>query len=107
MASVQRVVEGRPIQEWLAGTNDVQDALSREAAAATARAEGLLAEHHDSGDATIERSHGDIDEYVILSDERGQSAAMSIEFGRGPDEHGKGAMQGLFILHKATHYPMR
>lgn len=107
MAKVNRTVEGRPIQEWLAGTNMVQEALSKEAAAAAARAEALLEEHHYSGDASIERSHGDVDEYVILSDERGQRAALSIEFGRGPDQNGRGAMQGLFILHRATHYPMR
>lgn len=107
MATVDRRVGGKPIQEWLAKTTFVQDALSDEAADAAARAESLLAEHHDSGAATIERSHGDVDEYVILSDERGQKAAMSIEFGRGPDEHGRGQMQGLFILHRATHYPRR
>ena len=37
-----------------------------------------------------------------VNDERGQKAAMSIEFGRGPNDDGKGAMEGLAILRRAV-----
>jgi hypothetical protein len=46
----------------------------------------------------------------VLSDEHGQKAALSIEYGRAAhiDEktgEEKGAMDGLYVLHRATNLP--
>lgn len=97
MAEVNRTVRGKPIEDWLAHTRMVRAALKEEAAARAEVAEGLLAAHHHDGHAQIELQRGDLDWYVILSDERGLKAAMSIEYGR----RGPGGMAGLFILHRA------
>lgn len=79
---------------------------------AAVRAEELLQEarmadgYTGTFDAEIDFESGDIDRYLILSDERGQKAALSIEFGRQDHidkETGekRGGMDGLFILHRA------
>lgn len=47
------------------------------------RARGILAGHRHDGHARIEVDRsGFVDALVILNDDRGQSAAMTIEFGR-------------------------
>lgn len=61
----------------------------------------LKAHRHD-GHAHIETRSGLVDRYVILSDVRGQLAAMTIEYGRGADEHFPNGTRGLWILHDAT-----
>ena len=82
--------------ETVAHLPGVIGAVASVAKAAGSRAEGLLASHRHLGHARIEVSHGDVDSFVTLSDERGQRAAAAIEFGRsgGPT----GASQGLFVL---------
>lgn len=47
-----------------------------------AKADAILAEHEDTGASYIEWEKGRVDRFVILNDERGLGAAMSIEFGR-------------------------
>lgn len=80
-------------------------------------AEQDLKNHKHDGHATIQTERGITDRYLILSDERGQKAALSIEYGREPycvDKDGSpvpcnsptahrrvGGMEGLFILHRA------
>lgn len=77
------------------------------------RAEELLLDarmnptYTGSLDSEIDIEAGDIDRYLILSDERGQKAALSIEFGRAPykdDITGekRAGMDGLFILTRAA-----
>ncbi|MDH6462059.1 hypothetical protein M2302_002234 [Micromonospora sp. A200] len=80
----------------------------------------LLVQHRAEGHASIETDHGDVDWYVVLTDERGEKAAMSIEFGREESEievydavlgrkvpRKLGATQGLYILHDVTQLPRR
>lgn len=110
MATIYRAVGGRRITKVLAVEAGVQDELARRAFEMAARAAANLAEHRSKGDAAIDIEHGDVDWYVILSDERGQKAALSIEYGRAAHidpvtGETKDAMDGLFILHDATHLP--
>jgi hypothetical protein len=119
MAKIYRRAGGRPVTEIIARHKDVQDELDRRAFEIGVRAETFLLEHRLEGDAEIEIAEGDIDRYVVLSDERGQKAALSIEFGRSAytvtrrDEDGNeftyevGEMEGLFILHRASNLPIR
>lgn len=102
MARIYKSVGGRKLTKIIALHKDVQDGLDREAFRMGNKAEALLSGHRHDGHARIEVDEGDVDRYVVLSDERGQLAAMSIEYGRRPDEDGNGGMEGLRILHKAA-----
>jgi hypothetical protein len=98
------------INKKLAQNEGVQAELEARTFEIAARAEVELVRHHQDGDAEIDIEHGDVDWYVILSDERGQKAAMSIEYGRAgyiDPETGEhyDAMDGLFVLHNAAHLP--
>jgi hypothetical protein len=71
-----------------------------------------LIEHKQEGHAYIETAKGRVDRYLILVDERGQKAAMSIEYGRAgyiDPESGEvwGAMEPLYILTRAANLPKR
>lgn len=107
MAEVDRTFLGMDFQEGLAHWGPVQDWLEGYVRAAAGPARSELAAHRHEGHSFIEVEHGDIDWHLVLNDERGLRAAMSIEFGRGPDENGKGASDGLFILHKAMGAPVK
>ncbi|WIM95772.1 DUF5403 family protein [Actinoplanes oblitus] len=90
----------------------VQAALEARTFEIAARAEVELIAHRQDGHAEIDIEHGRVDWFVVLSDERGQKAAMSIEFGRAgyiDPETGEryAAMDGLFILHRAAHLPKK
>lgn len=98
----------------------VQGELERRTFEVAVRAEQLLIEHRQDGHAEIGIEHGDIDYYVVLSDERGQKAALSIEYGRqaGQDirvNKKTGELEvvewsdseGLFILAEASHLPKK
>ena len=61
----------------------VQSYLDELTFAMLAKAQEGLVEHRRDGDATVERTHARVDWYLVLSDERGQKAALSIEFGHG------------------------
>ncbi|WDS51729.1 hypothetical protein SEA_TRIUMPH_15 [Streptomyces phage Triumph] len=99
---------------------DVQAEVDRRAFQVAVRAEQLLLQHHVDGHAEIDIVHGATDWYVVLSDERGQKAALSIEYGREAGEYEKrdeetgetvtvpyGEMEGLFILAEASHLPKK
>ena len=112
MAVVYRRVRGKKTTKVIASNEGVQDELERRTFQMAATAEVLLLEHRQEGDAEIDIERGDVDWYVILSDERCQQAAMSIEYGRAAridPETGaeKAAMDGLYILHKASHLPVK
>lgn len=64
--------------------------LARAAETVEMRARSNLSRHRHDGHARIDHEQGGLDHYIVLSDERGQGAAMSIEFGRGQwiDEDG-------------------
>lgn len=94
------------LEKGLARMDAVQAELEYRAFEAGIRAEELLMRHRLQGHAEISVERGRIDRYVILSDERGQDAAMSIEFGRAgyidPDTgETYGEMEPLHILSQA------
>jgi len=112
MAEIYKSVGGRKLEKAIAITEEVQNELEAILFEMQARASVDLVEHRHDGHAQIEIDHGDVDWYLTLSDERGQKAALSIEFGRQAyvdPETGeeKGAMEGLYILHKATNLPRK
>jgi uncharacterized protein DUF5403 len=61
----------------------VQSYLDELTFAMLAKAQESLVEHRHDGHASVERTHAKVDWYLVLSDERGQKAALSIEFGHG------------------------
>lgn len=115
MAEIYRNMGGRSLEKGLAVMPEVQDYLDFATFEIAVRAEELLLQHRQEGHAAIEVENGKVDHYVILSDERGQKAAMSIEYGRSGytrtmvDKNGNqfqvdvGPMDGLYILHQAAH----
>jgi hypothetical protein len=112
MAEVYKSVGGRKLSKALAVNEGVQAELEARTFEMAARAEAELQQHRASGDAMIDVEHGRVDWYVVLSDERGQKAALSIEFGRAESVDRKtgrriAAMDGLYVLHRATHLPVK
>lgn len=98
----------RRLNKVLATLPAVQHELDKAAHKAGRKASRLLAQHRHSGDAQILVERGRVDRYVILSDDRGQRAALSIEYGRdaytvetSSGTRRVGGMEGLFILHRA------
>ena len=97
----------------------VQTYLDELTFAMLAQAQEGLVEHRRDGDATVERTHGAVDWYIVLSDERGQKAALSIEYGHGEylrwvtPKNGDPyivkvpATQPTYILTNATRIPKR
>jgi hypothetical protein len=64
------------------------------------KATATLAAHRDSGDARITVGHSGRDSVIYLDDERGQAAALSIEYGHGTAD-GKW-VEGAYVLHRAA-----
>lgn len=76
------IYRNRGLERRLARRPEVQAEL-RSARDQLARvASSILAASHDHGDAYIDTAKGTIDHYVVLNDERGYGAAMTIEYGR-------------------------
>ncbi|AWY07578.1 hypothetical protein SEA_YOSIF_14 [Streptomyces phage Yosif] len=120
MAKVYSSVGGKKIEKFIALNDGVQGELDNRAFEIGVRAEGYLLEHRLDGHAQIEVERGRVDRYVVLNDERGQKAAMSIEYGRAaqevevtdPDTGEKttkkvGEMEGLYILARAANLPKK
>jgi hypothetical protein len=88
--------------EHVAHLRGVRVELHAEADAIAARAKVDLRSHRDTGNAKITVTRGNqLDYFVNLDD----PAALSIEYGREAYDTGDrhvGAMQGLYILHKAA-----
>lgn len=120
MAHLYKRVGGRAFEQAIALNDGVQAELEARAFEIGIRAEQLLVAHRQEGHAEIVIEEGDVDKHVVLSDERGQKAAMSIEYGRAPGEievtdpdtgerymvETEG-MEGLFILHRAANLPKK
>ncbi|MFE2104310.1 DUF5403 family protein [Kitasatospora sp. NPDC059463] len=110
---------GKKLTKRLAKLPGVQDALEETMFEIAVRAEELLVQHRADGHADIDVDAGEVDKYVILSDERGQKAALSIEYGRQESvivrERKDGTRyldvippsEGLFILARAAGLPMK
>lgn len=100
------------VEKALAKNEFVQDFMEDVLFVMEAVATVSLIEHKQDGHASIETAHGRIDHYLILNDERGQDAALSIEFGRAgyiDPETGEvwGAMEPLYILTNAANLPRK
>jgi hypothetical protein len=124
VAEIFDKVGGKKLEKFLGKNDGVQFALDNYTFEIAVRAEGLLQEHQDYDDSPdahsfIEVDRGDVDRYVVLNDDRGQKAAMSIEYGRAAgekevkDKHGDkvtikwGASDGLYILARASNLPKK
>lgn len=74
---------------------EVKAAIWMAGAEVMAEAEAKLSAHRDGQERhEVVMEKGVTDAHVILQG----VAPMSVEFGRGPNEHGKGAMRGLHVL---------
>lgn len=132
MAHIKGKIRGKNIEEVIALNEGVVHELDNRTFQIAVRAETYLQEHQDyekeveeetgvraDGHSFIDIARGKIDRYVVLSDERGQNAALSIEYGRDAyevevtDEDGNtrtvevGAMAGLYILARASNLPKK
>ncbi|WJN62944.1 tail completion protein [Streptomyces phage phiScoe25] len=126
MVHIEKNVNGKEFQKFIAMMPGVAGALDDTTFEVAVKAEALLQLHQDydeeerlEGHSEIDIERGRVDRYVVLSDDRGQKAAMSIEYGRAAgsktvkDEHGNevevswGAMDGLFILAQASNLPKK
>ncbi|MFF4701096.1 MULTISPECIES: DUF5403 family protein [Streptomyces] len=119
MAKVYQSVNGRKIEKYIAVNEGVQAELTARAFEIAVRAEEILVQHRADGHAEIDVEAGDNNRYVILSDDRGQKAALSIEYGRAEsvivrkDKNGGKyldvlpAMDGLYILATASNLPKK
>ncbi|OII68277.1 hypothetical protein [Streptomyces sp. CC77] len=119
MAEIYDQIGGRKIGKWLAVHDGVQAELTKRAFEIAVRAEEILVQHRADGHAEIDIEAGDNNRYVILSDDRGQKAALSIEYGREEsivvreDKHGNKyldvlpAMDGLYVLATASNLPKK
>jgi len=102
MAELTMKTKGRRGINWhVAREVEVQAELATQTTSGAGRATRILGAHTAEGHSYIDTDRGNVDHYVILNDERGQSAAMSIEYGREPDAEGKGGMEGVAPLRKA------
>ncbi|UZJ26627.1 DUF5403 family protein [Rhodococcus antarcticus] len=99
MAQVFKSVNGRKLTKLIALHETVQKRLDTIALEKGVQAQAKLDAHKVTGAARIDVEQGRVDRYVVLNDERGLSAALSIEYGRDADSEGRGAMRGLYILH--------
>lgn len=113
---------GLPIQQAMGHAADVQERLALEAELGAFRAEANLQRikmkpgyDTSGGHSYIEVEKGVMDWHVVLSDDRGLDAAMTIEYGRkaaermGLDSDGaflyeQGGTQGSYILHDAMNF---
>ncbi|MFF7021409.1 DUF5403 family protein [Streptomyces klenkii] len=119
MAQVYPTIGARSLAKAIAVHDGVQAELTRRAFEIGVRAEEILVAHRADGHAEIDIEAGDNNRYVILSDDRGQKAALSIEYGREEsvivreDKHGRKyldvlpAMDGLYILATASNLPKK
>ncbi|MCJ0870259.1 DUF5403 family protein [Streptomyces sp. AP-93] len=119
MAKVYKSVGGRKLTKVLALNEAVQAELDVRTFEIAVRAEELLVQHRADGHARIDIDEGRVDRFVVLSDERGQKAALSIEYGRQAsvvvrkDKDGNDyldvvpPMDGLYVLATAAHLPKK
>ncbi|QEQ94045.1 hypothetical protein SEA_SAFTANT_13 [Streptomyces phage Saftant] len=117
---------GRKFEQFIGMLPGVAAALDDTTFEIAVKAEGYLQEYQDydeeernAGHSEIDIERGRVDRYVVLNDDRGDKAAMSIEYGRAAgkktvkDKDGNdvevewGAMDGKFILARASNLPKK
>lgn len=111
MVDIYKTFNGLPFEEGLAKFAPVRKEIRRVTKIIGQDAAAGLAGHRSEGHSFIKVAYGPVDGMVILNDERGQKAAMSIEFGRGAadpndpdydkDPFPNGTV-GTYVLHKAS-----
>lgn len=121
---IDNKVNGKKFEQFIGMMPGVAAALDDTTFEVAVKAEALLQEHQDYDDETdahsqIDIERGRVDRYVVLNDDRGQKAAMSIEYGRAAGKkkvRGKdgqeyeitwGDSPGLFILAQASNLPKK
>lgn len=86
MAEVFKRAQGRKagwkITKVAAYHRDTQARMDSVTTAHAMRAGAILAQHRHDDHSYIEVERGKTDRFIILNDERGLKAAMSIEYGR-------------------------
>lgn len=111
MAEVYKTFNGKKFEKGLAAHGFVQDFMDDTIFEMGVRAEEDLLNHRAQGHSFIDVERGRVDRFLILNDDRGQKAALSIEYGRQASEYEDpetgqikqiSPMAGLFILHKAA-----
>ncbi|APC43255.1 hypothetical protein Joe_15 [Streptomyces phage Joe] len=126
MFEIDNTVDGKDFEKFIAMMPGVAAALDDTTFEVAVKAEALLQEHQDydvternQGHSNIDIERGRVDRYVVLNDDRGQKAAMSIEYGRAAgkktvkDKNGDkveiswGASEGLYILAQASNLPKK
>ncbi|MEU6959594.1 DUF5403 family protein [Streptomyces chrestomyceticus] len=119
MAKVYKSVGGRKLTKVIAQNEGVQAEVEARTFEIAVRAEEILKQHRADGHSQILVEEGKVDRYVVLSDDRGQKAALSIEYGREAytvtrkDRYGNefevevGEMDGLYVLATASHLPKK
>lgn len=107
MAEVYKYVRGMKLEKFIAKEPGVQTRLRDQAYQIADLASGILAEHRHAGHSRIEveRSPKQVDWDIVLSDERGQRAAIAIEYGRGEGAP-NGPSRGVWALHLAAGLPL-
>ncbi|OLT27746.1 hypothetical protein BJF83_17315 [Nocardiopsis sp. CNR-923] len=92
----------RSLERTVARLPGMGDAVHEHAEQIGDTARGLLAAHRSTGTARVTVTRGRVDSFVNLEDPN----ALSLEFGRaaGVSDSGRayGAMEGLYILHRAA-----
>lgn len=86
--------------EFFAKLPGVRGAVRANTERIGARAEAILAQHRDEGDAEISVEYGSLDGFVVLDDSGGERAAAAIEFG-GVRADGR-PFPGLYVLRRAA-----
>ncbi|QYW07861.1 hypothetical protein SEA_REDBEAR_15 [Streptomyces phage RedBear] len=124
MAHIEDTVGRFTLEEFISRNPGVAHELDNRTFEIAVRAEGYLAETRldksNGGDSYIDVERGRVDRYVVLNDERGQNAALSIEYGRAAGEktvkdpdtgeditYSWGDMEGLYILARASNLPKK
>lgn len=79
---MSNVILRADLSTFIAGHADVQRHMDVVALRKGAKAEALMADHYNEGDAFITVEDEGNDRLVVLNDTKGQLHAMSIEYGR-------------------------
>lgn len=112
MARVYRYPQGAPsganLEKTIALTLEAQLGVSAATDKVADRAKRILAAHEHDGHAEILVEDGKVDSYVVLSDDRGLGAAMTIEYGRkGDTEYRSGPRKGQPVAPMDAVAPLR
>lgn len=101
---MEMTVGPRKLAKMMAYHPEVRAAVMKKGEQRAARARIYLKMHFYRGDSFIEVKQGKTDAHIILNDERGQKAAMTIEFGR---QGGRVRADGVIVPPMPAVAPLR